>query len=251
MNVIFKDPGDGLSMAPPTSPLITFQPGSRLAKFCRREKRFRVEVEREEKRLWVHCNNSGSLLGVLRPGAGVLISPARTKNRRLPYTLELVQGDDSWIGVNTLVPNRMLHMAWKAGIMPETLGYEEFKREAKVGRSRIDASLCGPKGRLWVEAKNVTLVEYEVAYFPDAVTTRGQKHLEELIALAQGGERAACFYLVQREDARCFAPADFIDPVFSDLFWKAVKAGVEVWPYQARVSLDGIGLGPRLKVLII
>ncbi len=178
----------------------------------------------------------------------VLISPALRRDRRLPYTLELVALDPIWVGVNTLAPNRILHLAWKGGVLPEVAGYEHYKSEARSGLSRLDAMLSGPEGSLWIETKNVTLVEDGVAYFPDAVTSRGQKHLRELIHLAREGVRAACFYLVQRADARCFGPADFIDPEFAALFWEAIEAGVEMWPYRALVSPEGIGLGPRLPL---
>jgi sugar fermentation stimulation protein A len=235
-------------VAAPQNLLIRFPEGSRLARFRRREKRFLAEVEAEGKQFWVHCNNSGSMLGLLRPGATVLISRAQRQDRRLPYTLELIQRDSIWVGVNTLVPNRILHLAWKTGILPEVLGYEHLRREAQVGQSRLDAVLNGPRGTLWVETKNVTLVEDSVAYFPDAVTDRGQKHLRELIQLAHKGDRVACFFLVQRPDADCFGPADFIDSAFADLFREALREGVEAWPYQGLVSPDGIGLGPRLPL---
>jgi len=228
--------------------LLRLPEGSRLARFCLREKRFLVKVEAEGGEFWVHCNNSGSMLGLLRPSTTVMISPAPRQDRRLAYTLELVQQNSIWVGVNTLVPNRILHLAWKAAILPEVSGYDRFRKEARSGQSRLDAMLTGPRGTLWVEAKNVTLVEDSVAYFPDAVTTRGQKHLRELIRMAQRGTRAACFYLVQRADARCFGPADFVDPEFAALFWEALKEGVEMWPYQALVSPEGIALGPRLPL---
>jgi sugar fermentation stimulation protein A len=231
-----------------TRPLIDFPEGSRLARFCRREKRFLVEVQDGREKLWVHCNNSGSMLGLLRPGATVLISPARRQDRRLPYTLELIRNDSIWVGVNTLTPNRLLYLAWESGILPEVSGYENFKKEVVSAESRLDAALHGPRGTLWIEAKNVTLVEDEVACFPDAATVRGQKHLRELIHLVRRGNRAACFYLVQRVDAQCFGPADFIDPEFADLFWEALDEGVEMWPYQAIVSPEGIGLGTRLSM---
>lgn len=228
--------------------LISFPDGSLLARFCRREKRFLVEVERCGERFWVHCNNSGSMLGLLRPGAEVLVSPAFGTNRRLSHTLELIRVGEVWVGVNTLVPNRLLKASWKAGVLPEVEGYSSFRSESKVGESRLDASLQGSRGSLWVETKNVTLVEDDIAYFPDAVTVRGQKHLKELMGLARNNLRVACFYLIQRVDARCFAPADFIDPVFSELFREAVDAGVEVWPYQARISPQGVALGRKLPV---
>jgi sugar fermentation stimulation protein A len=240
--------GDRMSKTQSTKRLIHFPQGSRLARFCRREKRFLVEVQDGHEKLWVHCNNSGSMLGLLRPGATVLISPAQRQGRRLPYTLELVNHDSIWVGVNTLTPNRFLYLAWEAGILPEVLGYEDFRKEARCGESRLDAFLNGSRGNLWIETKNVTLVEDDVGYFPDAATVRGQKHLRELIHLVRRGNRAACFYLVQRADAQCFGPADFIDPEFADLFWDGLNEGVEMWPYQAIVSPEGIGLGTRLSM---
>jgi sugar fermentation stimulation protein A len=237
-----------MSEAQLTDHLIHFPEGSRLARFCRREKRFLVEVQDGREKLWVHCNNSGSMLGLLRPGATVLISPARGRERRLPYTLELVRHDSVWVGVNTLTPNRLLYLAWESGILPEASGYENFRKEAVSAESRLDAVLHGSRGALWIEAKNVTLVEDDVACFPDAATERGRKHLQELIRLVRQGDRSVCFYLVQRADARCFGPADFIDSDFADLFWKAINEGVEMWPYLAMVSPEGIGLGPRLPL---
>jgi sugar fermentation stimulation protein A len=154
-----------------------------------------------------------------------------------------------WVGINTLMPNRMLRKAWELSLVPGLKPYTHYQSEARFGASRLDACLTGAAGTLWVEAKNVTLVEDGVAYFPDAVTQRGQKHLRELITLARSGCRVACFYLIQRGDARCFAPADCIDKEFSLLFWEALDAGVEAWPYQASVTPEGIGIGPLLPLL--
>jgi sugar fermentation stimulation protein A len=186
------------------------------------------------------------MMGLLRPGIEILLSPGLHPGRRLPYTLELVRNGEFWVGVNTLTPNRLLKLAWTAGVMPELTGYDHFKTEPRIGESRLDAFLSHPGGELWIETKNVTLVEDDVAYFPDAVTQRGQRHLRELTALARKGHRAACFFLIQRQDARCFAPADFIDPDFSSLLYEAMAEGVEVWPYRATVSPLGIGLGEHL-----
>lgn len=235
-------------MPTPPEPLIIFPPGTRRARILRREKRFLVEVEAEEGRLWVHCNNSGSMLGLLRPLNQALISPAHRPGRKFPYTLELVRSNGVWVGINTLTPNRILRKAWEMGLLPEMRGYGSFHPEVQVAENRIDAVLSSPGNRLWIEAKNVTLVEFDVAYFPDAVTQRGQHHLQKLMALAAEGERAACFYLVQRQDARCFAPADFVDEKYAELFWKALEMGVEIWPYMALVGPEGISLGPRLPL---
>lgn len=229
--------------------LLPLPEGSLRARLIRREKRFRVEVEREGDRFWAHCNNSGSMLGLVRKGAEVVVSPAARPGRKLPHTLEMIRLGSMWVGVNTLTPNRLLHASWAAGVLPPASGYGRMIREARFGASRIDACLI-EEGRppLWVEAKNVTLVEDDVAAFPDAVTERGQKHLRELMTLAEGGARAACFYLVQRSDARCFAPAAYIDPRFSELFEESLARGVEAWVYQAVVTSEGIDLGGRLPL---
>jgi sugar fermentation stimulation protein A len=229
--------------------LLPLPEGSLSARLIRREKRFLVEVERDGRRFWVHCNNSGSMLGLVRAGSEVMISPAAKPGRKLPYTLEMIRLDGMWVGVNTLTPNRLLHAAWEAGSLPEVAGYDRMVREARIGSSRLDACFDGVgRRRLWVEAKNVTLVEDDVASFPDAVTARGQKHLQELMTLAETGARVACFYLIQRSDGRCFAPADFIDPVFAQLFRKGLERGVEAWVYEAIVSPAGIDLGSPLPV---
>lgn len=223
--------------------------GCRRAVFKKREKRFRVLVELEGRDVWVHTNNSGSMLGLLRPGREVMISLATNPKRKLPYTLEMVRVHGIWVGVNTLVPNRMLKHCFTHQLIPEFQGYARFQSEVRVGKSRLDGRLEGDRGELWVEAKNVTLVEDQVACFPDAVTSRGHKHLQELMELGRSGVRVGCFYLVQREDARCFAPAGFIDPAFADLFYQAARSGVEAWPYLARVTSEGISLVRRLEVL--
>lgn len=232
------------------SVLIPYPEKCIVGRFCQRYKRFMVEVDVDDRKLWVHTNNSGSMMGLLRPGIEVLVSPAPGKQRKLTHTLEAVKLDDFWIGVNTLTPNRILREAWSRGLLREAGGYVELKSEQRSCESRLDALLLGEKGELWVESKNVTLVEDDVAYFPDAVTSRGQKHLRELMSLASQGKRAACFYVVQRPDATCFAPADFIDPQFAGLFHDAVRTGVEMWVYEATVSPRGIGLGRRIPVLV-
>ena len=128
-------------------------------------------------------------------------------------------------------------------------GYTSLVREAKRGQSRLDGLLTGPGlPPLWVECKNVTMVEDDAACFPDAASERGQKHLRELMDIVACGQRAAMFYLVQRPDGTCFAPADFIDPAYAALFYEALHAGVEMYPFRAVVSPAGIDLGPLLPV---
>lgn len=206
--------------------------------------------------VWAHSNNSGSMLGLVRRGSAALISPAPGEKRKLRWTLELLglrqtgSAEPLWVGVNTMTPNRLLKAAFMAGRLPWAKGYAYFAQECKRGESRLDACLTASgKKPLWVECKNVTLVEDGgVAAFPDAASQRGCKHLRELMDIVASGERAACFYLIQRADARCFAPADYIDPEYARLLAEAVRAGVEIYPHLALVGEAGIDLGGLVPV---
>lgn len=231
------------------SVLIPFPAGCVIARYIQRVKRFSVLVEINGEKIWAHTNNTGSMLGLLRPGCEVFLSPAANPKRKLPYTLELAKVHGNWVGVNTLTPNRILKKAFEEKLIPEMAGYDQYTPEAKVGNSRLDAKLTAPGKTMWIEAKNVTMSEYQVAAFPDAVTTRGLKHLEELISLAAMGHEVALFFLVQRPDVTCFGPADFIDPAWAEAFYRALNAGVMAWPHVAGISQEGIGLGKRLEVV--
>lgn len=216
--------------------------------FQQREKRFIIKALLNGQPVMAHTNNSGSMLGLLRPGREILISRSANPRRKLPYTLELIKMDGFWVGVNTSVPNRMLRLAWKNRLIPELCGYEHYRPEAGAGQSRLDALLEGTQGKLWVEAKNVTLVEDERACFPDAVSKRAARHMAELTDLARSGHRIACLYLVQRPDCRCFGPADFIDPHFADAFKLAYDNGLEILAFKTEIDETRISLGQRLPV---
>ena len=200
-----------------------------LYKAAAREKNVAALSERHAGWQWLRHKFSGarppdlSMIGLLRPGAPVLLSPAQNPERKLRWTLELVWcGDPAayprggfWAGVNTSTPNRMLEAAFRAGKLPWAEGYTSFAREKVRGESRLDGLLEGPgMPRLWVECKNVTMSEDDVALFPDAVSERGLKHLGTLKGIVAAGERAAMFYCIQRPDVCCFGPADMIDPAF-------------------------------------
>lgn len=245
--------------------LLPFPSGCRSTSFLRREKRFTAITMDGGLELRAHTNNTGSMLGLLRPGTLALLSPAQNPERTLKWTLEALalpgghRGPSggqapAWVGVNTLTPNRMLAAAWRAGLLPEAAPYGRFTPEAKTGDSRLDGLFEASKGDapslppLYVECKNVTLVEDGQAQFPDAASERGQKHLGELIRLRAQGCRAALFFLVQRPDGDCFAPAEAIDPAYAAGLAEALRAGVEVWAWRAVVSKAGIALGQRLPL---
>ena len=146
-----------------------------------------------------HCANSGSMMGLKEPGLEVWLSPARNPDRKLKYTWELVRIGDGLVGINTMLPNRIVEEAVGSGHITELTGYSNVRREVKYGKnSRIDLFLQ-EDGRpdCYVEVKSVTLRREEAAEFPDAVTARGTKHLGELSDMVANGGRAVMLYLVQ------------------------------------------------------
>jgi sugar fermentation stimulation protein A len=237
--------GAGVSL-PFAAPLI-------LARFVRRYKRFLVEAEGPEGLFTAHANNTGSMLGLLRPGATIALSVSDNPKRRLAHTLEMVRipdfRGDFWVGVNTLTPNRLFRRAFTAGAFPDLAGYDAIRPEPVFAGGRLDFALSGPAGDCFIECKNVTMVEDGAAMFPDAVTERGQKHLVELTRLVrEGTARAGLFFCVQRPDGGCFAPAAVVDPAYATLLAAAVAAGVLVLAYRAEATPAGIVLAGRLPL---
>lgn len=233
----------------------TFEPALIKAKFIKRYKRFFVDAESENGEILVaHCANTGSMKGLLNEGAYCYLRDVADPSRKLKYSFEMVDAGDSLVGVNTSIPNKMVFDAIEAGDVEELTGYASAKREVKYGKegkSRIDVLLDDPKkGKCYVEVKNTTLREGNAAQFPDAVTARGLKHLEELIAEVENGNRAVMFYFTQRSDCTYFEPADAIDPAYSAKLREAVKKGVEVLCYQCLLTPESITLDKKLEVRI-
>ena len=171
------------------------------------------------------------------------------KQRKLKYTWEMIQVNEGWVGINTAHPNRLVAEAIQAERITELLNYSDIRREVRIGKhSRLDLLLTGRPGRCYVEVKNVTLLEENQAHFPDAVTVRGQRHLQELIRIVRKGDRAMIFFVVQRQDAKMFTPADHIDPEYGRLLRKAVKTGVKVSVYQAEVNPQGIRISHPVPI---
>ncbi len=218
-------------------------------RLVRRYKRFladvRVTGQGNDQVITVHCPNTGSMMGCARPGSAVRLSTSDNPGRRYPHTWEMVRVGKAWVGINTILANRVAAEAIGRGLIPGLAGFDRLERERPLGSSsRVDILLSGPGGqRCFVEVKNVTLAEDGVARFPDAVTARGLKHLRELtgeIRRGHGTVRAAMLYLVQRTDCRSFGAADTIDPEYAAGLQSAASAGVEVYPLLARVSPTGI-----------
>ena len=217
----------------------------------RRYKRFLADVLLDNgSTTTVHCPNTGSMLGCALPGSKVLLSRSDNPHRKYSFTWELVRIGATWIGINTAYPPRLVREGTENGIVTELQGYASIRPEVTCGESRIDLLLEGRQGACWVEVKNVTLVEDRHALFPDAVTTRGQKHLRELMRVVANGDRGVIFFVVQRGDAEAVLPADRIDPAYGVLLREAVACGVETLAYRASVSTAAISLERRLPVLL-
>lgn len=216
----------------------------------RRYKRFLADVRLGNgKTITAACPNTGSMRSCSEPGSSVYLSVSDNPNRKFKYTWELTQANGTLIGVNTNVPNKLVFRAIKKGQIPELDGYSNIRKEVKYGdRSRIDMLLWEKDKKCYVEVKNVTLVEESIARFPDAVTQRGAKHLNELMNIIEQGHRAVMFFVVQRGDATLFQPAVDIDPVYAETLKLAFQKGVEILVYQADVSVQEINMGRRLPI---
>ncbi len=234
-----------------TSPLLE-------GKLVKRYKRFLADIYLDGKPMTVHCPNSGSMAGLTETGNRIRISGPHNPNRKLLYTLEQVQirrpdGRKLWVGVNTMIPNKVAYESIKAGKIPGLEKYSSVRSEVKLNKgTRLDLFLESDNlPPCWVEVKNVTLVMEDpasketlnhgnIACFPDAVTDRGAKHLRELSDRVKAGERAVMLYVIQRSDGETFAPAVSYDTVYADTLKEAIDIGVEIIPVQARVAKNGV-----------
>lgn len=220
-------------------------------KLVKRYKRFLADVKLDSGEIvTAHCSNSGTMKACSEPGRPVYLTYHDHPGRKLKYTWEIIRMPTSLVGVNTLVPNRLLFSAVKEGAVRELSGYGEVKSEVNSGSgSRIDLLLTHfDRPPCYIEIKNCTLVTEGLAKFPDAVTQRGRKHLIELQRLVSEGCRAVMFYLIQRMDAETFAPADDIDPAYGRELRHAVKSGVEVLAYDVGIDLEKIVLNRRIPL---
>jgi sugar fermentation stimulation protein A len=227
---------------------MNFKKNLQQGKLIKRYKRFLADVELPGGEVvTAHCTNSGSMKSCLEEGAEVYISPVDDPKRKTRFTWEMIKINGDWVGINTNIPNVLAYEAVKNGEIDELQGYTQVKREVKYGNSRFDIYAENENEKCFVEVKNVTLKEGGYALFPDAVTKRGKKHLEELIRVKEAGIRAVMLFVVQRLDVDTFAPAWNIDPDYSEKLNEAYRKGVEVIPVQAKVTPEKIEIVRKMK----
>lgn len=214
----------------------------------KRYKRFLADVELVNGEIvTAHCPNTGPMIGVSDPCSPVLMSCHSDPKRKYLYTWELIQMRDAhrtWVGINTALPNRVMKTLLEERLIPQLGNYRQIKSEVAYGqdrKSRVDFVLSPEDGGrpTYVEVKNTTWVNGSLALFPDTVTARGQKHLQELMAIVPQC-RAVMLYFINRGDCDRFAPGDSADPVYGQLFREAIDRGVEILPCRFEVTPEGI-----------
>ncbi len=220
-------------------------------RLIKRYKRFLADVQLlSGEEVTVHVPNSGSMMGLVDPGNQVWISPQDKPERQLKYTLEFIKVGPSLVGVNTSWPNKLTEESILNGTIAELQGYPILKREMARGGSRFDFMLENDQGRCYVEVKNVTLQRGQGAYFPDAVTTRGAKHLRDLALAVRQGDRAVMLYIIQRMDCNYLSYASDIDPAYWRAYKEASAAGVEILCYECDMNLEGIAVTKPVPIRI-
>ncbi len=218
--------------------------------FVKRYKRFFVDVKINNQVLTVHCPNTGSMYGLLKKDNKVWISKSTNPNRKLKYTLEIIEDGKSKVGVNTHSTNKIVHQALKDNLIDEFDNNIEIKPETKFGtNTRFDFLILNNKIKSFIEVKNVTLSrKKKLAEFPDAVTSRGLKHINELLKASKKNFKIYILFLIQRNDCNSFTVAKDIDPEYAKALRNAVKNKLNILCYDCKISPKGIKLNNKIKL---
>lgn len=214
----------------------------------KRYKRFFADIQLTSgETITAHCPNTGPMTGICTPGSKVQVSRSNNPKRKLAYTWEMIRVNEeqpTWVGVNTALPNRVVKLALEKQIFSElTPRYDSIRPEVRYGteKSRVDFLLTSSTGKppIYLEVKSTTWWQGDVALFPDTVTTRGQKHLRELMGMLPDA-KAVILYFINRGDCTQFAPGDRADSHYGELLREAIERGVEVLPYRFEITPQGI-----------
>jgi len=232
---------------------VKIDPPLEQAVFVKRYKRFFADIELSDgSPLTIHCANTGSMQHCLNPGTPCWFSRSSNPKRKLPGTLEIVTTVSGLLaGVNTSRANHLVAEAIASGVITELQGYSTMSSEVRYGeeKSRIDLLLEKDSEQCFVEVKNVTLEAGKgLARFPDAVTTRGTKHLRELMRVVAGGQRAVLLYCVQMTGIDRVAVAKGVDPVYAATLSEAIAAGVQVLAYGCKLTAEDIAINRKVAL---
>ncbi|WCR54996.1 MAG: Sugar fermentation stimulation protein SfsA [Bartonella clarridgeiae] len=213
------------------------------AKLICRYKRFLADVKKNDQYIFtVSVPNTGSMLGLTASDSNVWLSYHDDSKRKYPYRLEIVEADNTLVGINANLANKLALEAIQGGVLTEFSEYKTILSEQRYGQSRIDFLLSNNDlSECYLEVKNVHFIRQKgLAEFPDTITKRGARHLEELIKIVQQGKRAAMLYVIQRADCSAFTICRDLDPIYGCKFDLALKSGVEFYAIKCHVSVEGI-----------
>ena len=215
----------------------------------KRYKRFFVDIKYKNKIITGHCPNSGSMMGLLNIGNKIWFSESDNLNRKLKYTLEIIEVEKKMVGINTLLTNKIVLEALNCKKINSLIKFNDIKTEVKFSNyTRFDFLLLNNKEKCFLEVKNVTLVRgKKMAEFPDAITSRGTKHLNELCNAKKKGYQSYILYLIQREDCDSFKIAKDIDKKYKIAFDKALKSGVKILCYDCKLNNEEIKLNNQIN----
>ena len=215
----------------------------------KRYKRFFVDIEYKNKVLTAHCPNTGSMIGLLTEKNKVWFSKSDNPNRKLKYTLEMIEFRKKRVGINTLLTNKIVFEGLKNKKIDDLKKFIEIKSEVKFSKNtRFDFLLTNNKKKCFLEVKNVTLErKQKIAEFPDSITSRGTKHLRELIVAKKKGFESYILYLIQREGCGSFKIAKDIDEEYKITFNEALKHGVKVLCYDCKLNYEEIKLNNQIN----
>ena len=215
----------------------------------RRYKRFFVDIKYNNKTITAHCPNSGSMLGLLDSGNNVWFSRSNDPKRKLKYTLEMIGVNKKLVGINTHLTNKIVLEALKEKKIKSLIKFNKIKSEVKFSENtRFDFLISNNEEKCFLEVKNVTLVrQNNIAEFPDAITSRGKKHLDELINAKKKGYQSYLLYLIQREDCKFIKIAQDIDEEYKNAFDKAIKNGVKILCYDCKLNNEEIIINNQIN----
>lgn len=221
------------------------------AVFIKRINRFLAEIQWEDTIHNAHVPNTGRMKELLIEGTRIIVRPIQDENRKTKFDLLMVRKGNSWVAIDSKLPNVILETAFRNHQIDYLKDYDFLKREVKYGQSRIDLLLNREKELAFIEAKCVTYVrENLVASFPDAPTERGRKHIVELMNVVKENMRGIVIFVIQREDALYFTPNRERDPQFAAVVEEASKAGVEFYAYTCRVSKNKVEILKEIPVIL-
>jgi len=220
--------------------------------FIKRYKRFFVDVKIGNEKVVAHCPNTGSMMGLLKKGNNVWISKSNNPKRKLKYTLQIIEDQKSKVGINTHLTNKIVFEALDKRVIKNFENLDKIQSEVKFGKNtRFDFLITEKYKKTFIEVKNVTLCrEKKIAEFPDAITSRGSKHIQELLEANKKGYKIYLFFVIQRNDCNKFKLAKDIDPEYCELLLKAVKKNLKILCYDCKFSPKGIELNREIQLKI-